>query len=62
MMSLQLTPEDFHTNSQMMSRVVSFMIRQGQNMFKVPPKLATDIRAYWMEKENHKVNIVNQYA
>lgn len=33
------------------------MIRQGQTMFKVPPKLATDIRAYWMEKENHKVNM-----
>jgi len=34
------------------------MIKQGQTMFKVPPKLATDIRAHWIEKENHRVCII----
>ncbi|CAB3375134.1 Hypothetical predicted protein [Cloeon dipterum] len=50
----KLSPEEFHANSQLMSRVVSFMIKQGNNMFKVPPKLATDIRAYWADKDKAK--------
>ncbi|XP_059478540.1 rho GTPase-activating protein 19 isoform X1 [Neocloeon triangulifer] len=57
----KLTPEEFHTNSQLMSRVVSFMIKQGKAMFKVPPKLATDIRAYWAEKENHKAKVAEDH-
>lgn len=27
------------------------MIRKGMELFEIPPKLATDIRAYWMEQE-----------
>ncbi|XP_065338226.1 rho GTPase-activating protein 19 isoform X2 [Cloeon dipterum] len=50
----KLSPEEFHANSQLMSRVVSFMIKQGNNMFKVPPKLATDVRAYWADKDKAK--------
>ncbi|KAJ1525898.1 hypothetical protein ONE63_009087 [Megalurothrips usitatus] len=47
----KLTPEALHTNSQIMSRVVSFMIKQGPVLFQIPVQLATDIRAYWSSRE-----------
>jgi len=27
------------------------MIRKGTELFEIPPKLATDIRVYWVEQE-----------
>jgi len=47
----KLTPEALHINSQNLSCLVAFMIRKGTEMFEIPPKLATDIRAYWVEQE-----------
>ncbi|XP_026275162.1 uncharacterized protein LOC113204262 isoform X2 [Frankliniella occidentalis] len=47
----KLSPEALHTNSQTMSRVVSFMIKQGPFLFQIPAQLATDIRAYWSTRE-----------
>ncbi|KAK3919501.1 Rho GTPase-activating protein 19 [Frankliniella fusca] len=47
----KLSPEALHTNSQTMSRVVSFMIKQGPLLFQIPAQLATDIRAYWSSRE-----------
>ncbi|XP_067001017.2 rho GTPase-activating protein 19 [Anabrus simplex] len=52
----KLTPEAFHTNAQTMSIVLAFMIRKGPELFEIPPKLATDIRAYWLEDEKRKLN------
>ncbi|CAK9830658.1 Rho GTPase-activating protein 19 [Anthophora retusa] len=47
----KLTPEALHINSQNLSCLVAFMIRKGNELFEIPPKLATDIRAYWVEQE-----------
>ncbi|KAL0121181.1 hypothetical protein PUN28_008691 [Cardiocondyla obscurior] len=47
----KLSPEALHINSQNLSCLVAFMIRKGTELFEIPPKLATDIRAYWMEQE-----------
>ncbi|XP_043669255.1 uncharacterized protein LOC122629650 [Vespula pensylvanica] len=47
----KLSPEALHTNSQNLSCLVAFMIKKGVELFDIPPKLATDIRAYWIEQE-----------
>ncbi|XP_035737732.1 uncharacterized protein LOC118448498 [Vespa mandarinia] len=47
----KLSPEALHTNSQNLSCLVAFMIKKGMELFDIPPKLATDIRAYWIEQE-----------
>ncbi|XP_046431912.1 rho GTPase-activating protein 19 isoform X4 [Neodiprion fabricii] len=47
----KLSPEALHINSQTLSGLVAFMITKGIEMFDIPPKLATDIRAYWVEQE-----------
>ena len=47
----KLSPEALHINSQTLSCLVAFMIRKGIELFEIPPKLATDIRAYWVEQE-----------
>ncbi|XP_034235007.1 uncharacterized protein LOC117641630 isoform X1 [Thrips palmi] len=47
----KLSPEALHTNSQTMSKVVSFMIKQGPTLFHIPAQLATDIRAYWSSRD-----------
>ncbi|XP_012215297.1 rho GTPase-activating protein 24-like isoform X1 [Linepithema humile] len=47
----RLSPEALHINSQNLSCLVAFMIRKGTEFFEIPPKLATDIRAYWVEQE-----------
>jgi hypothetical protein len=51
----QLSPEAIHVNSQTMSGVIAFMIQQGTTLFNIPPKLATDIRAYLAERERRKL-------
>ncbi|XP_011877936.1 PREDICTED: uncharacterized protein LOC105567586 isoform X2 [Vollenhovia emeryi] len=47
----KLSPEALHINSQNLSCLVAFMIRKGTELFEIPSKLATDIRAYWVEQE-----------
>ncbi|XP_017890259.1 rho GTPase-activating protein 19-like [Ceratina calcarata] len=47
----KLSPEALHINSQNLSCLVAFMIKKGNELFEIPPKLATDIRAYWVEQE-----------
>ncbi|XP_076645484.1 uncharacterized protein LOC143354964 isoform X3 [Halictus rubicundus] len=47
----KLSPEALHINSQNLSCLVAFMIKKGIDLFEIPPKLATDIRAYWVEQE-----------
>ncbi|PNF26273.1 hypothetical protein B7P43_G02660 [Cryptotermes secundus] len=52
----KLSPEAIHLNSQTMSRVIAFMIQQGTTLFNIPPKLATDIRAYLAERERRRLS------
>lgn len=47
----KLSPEALHVNSQNLSGLVAFMIRRGKELFEIPQKLATDIRAYWVDQE-----------
>ncbi|XP_057340181.1 uncharacterized protein LOC130677435 [Microplitis mediator] len=47
----KLSPEALHINSQHLSCLVAFMIKKGEELFEIPVKLATDIRAYWVEQE-----------
>lgn len=47
----KLSPEALHINSQNLSCLVAFMIRKENELFEIPPKLATDIRAYWVGQE-----------
>lgn len=51
----QLAPESLHTISQNMSGVISFMITKGTELQDVPTKLATDIRAYFVEQRRKRV-------
>lgn len=51
----KLPPETLHTNSQMLSGIISFMITQCTHLFEVPKKLAVDIKAYYSERERRKV-------
>lgn len=37
-----------------MSSVISFMIVKGSVIFDIPPKLATDIRAYFVEQKRKR--------
>ncbi|XP_014207890.1 uncharacterized protein LOC106638987 [Copidosoma floridanum] len=47
----KLSPEALHMNSQNLSGLVSFMIQKGTKLYEIPPKLSTDIRAFWVEQE-----------
>lgn len=47
----KLTPEALHATAQNLSGIISFMITKGSQIFDIPPKLATDIRAYFVEQK-----------
>ncbi|XP_033252402.1 rho GTPase-activating protein 19-like [Drosophila miranda] len=47
----QMPPEALHYTAKKMSSIVSYMIQQGLEIFEVPGKLATDIRAYFLERK-----------
>ncbi|XP_033254786.1 rho GTPase-activating protein 19-like [Drosophila miranda] len=49
----QMPPEALHYTAKM-SSIVSYMIQQGLEIFEVPGKLATDIRAYFLERKRKK--------
>ncbi|KAF5294743.1 hypothetical protein FQA39_LY00227 [Lamprigera yunnana] len=46
-----LSPEDLHTNSKNLSRLVSIMITKASELFTIPPTLAIDIKAYYSNIE-----------
>uniref|UniRef100_A0A182NRW9 Rho-GAP domain-containing protein n=1 Tax=Anopheles dirus TaxID=7168 RepID=A0A182NRW9_9DIPT len=48
------SPEALHTTAQHMSGIVGLMIKTGPRLFHIPPKLATDIRAYFVEQRRRK--------
>lgn len=49
-----LSPEALHVISQQMCSIISFMIKTGSKLFHIPPKLATDIRAFFVERKRRK--------
>lgn len=51
----KLTPEALHSISQNLSGMISFMITKGEELQNIPPKLATDIRAYFLEQKRKKI-------
>lgn len=51
----KLSPETFHTDSQVLSGIVSFMITQCANLFEVPKKLAVDIKSFYSERERRRI-------
>lgn len=55
-----MAPENLHVMAQNLSRVVAFMISSGLKLFRVPPTLATDIRAYWDQKKLSPDSYVNK--
>lgn len=55
-----MTPENLHVTAQNLSRVVTFMISSGVKLFRVPPTLATDIRAYWDQRKLSPDSNVNK--
>ncbi|XP_033255210.1 rho GTPase-activating protein 19-like [Drosophila miranda] len=50
----QMPPEALHYTAKKMSSIVSYMIQQGLEIFEVPGKLDTDIRAYFLERKRKK--------
>uniref|UniRef100_A0AAG5CYW1 Rho-GAP domain-containing protein n=1 Tax=Anopheles atroparvus TaxID=41427 RepID=A0AAG5CYW1_ANOAO len=50
----KLGPEALHTVAQQMSGIVGFMIKTGLRLFHIPARLATDIRAYFVEQKRRK--------
>ncbi|KAH8252506.1 hypothetical protein KR032_000289, partial [Drosophila birchii] len=50
----QLPPEVLHYQAKKMSSIVSYMIVRGVDIFEVPGKLSTDIRAYFLERKRKK--------
>ncbi|XP_053691330.1 serine-rich adhesin for platelets-like [Sabethes cyaneus] len=50
----KLSPEALHTTAQQMCGIISFMIRTGLRLFHIPPRLATDIRAFFVERKRRK--------
>ncbi|XP_065369729.1 serine-rich adhesin for platelets isoform X2 [Calliphora vicina] len=49
-----LPPEALHYLAKKMSSIIAYMIIRGHDIFSVPAKLATDIRAYFLERKRKK--------
>lgn len=49
-----LPPEVLHYTAKRMSSIVAYMINRSTEIFAVPAKLATDIRAYFLERKRKK--------
>ncbi|KAL1461566.1 hypothetical protein WDU94_013450 [Cyamophila willieti] len=47
----KLSPEALHTSAAILSKILVFMIDNGNEIFLVPDTLATDVKAYWAKKE-----------
>ncbi|XP_058822013.1 serine-rich adhesin for platelets isoform X2 [Topomyia yanbarensis] len=50
----KLSPEGLHATAQQMCSIISFMIKTGPRLFHIPPKLTTDIRAFFAERKRRK--------
>uniref|UniRef100_A0A1I8NT21 Rho-GAP domain-containing protein n=1 Tax=Stomoxys calcitrans TaxID=35570 RepID=A0A1I8NT21_STOCA len=49
-----LPPEALHYLARKMSSIISYMVIRAHEIFNVPAKLATDIRAYFLERKRKK--------
>lgn len=49
-----LPPEVLHYTAKRMSSIIAYMITRNLDIFAVPAKLATDIRAYFLERKRKK--------
>ncbi|KAH8369530.1 hypothetical protein KR093_000029, partial [Drosophila rubida] len=49
-----LPPEVLHYTAKRMSSIIAYMIARNLDIFAVPAKLATDIRAYFLERKRKK--------
>ncbi|XP_011192366.2 uncharacterized protein LOC105218465 isoform X1 [Zeugodacus cucurbitae] len=49
-----LPPEALHYISKTMSSIIAYMVCKGQEIFEMPAKLSTDIRAYFVERKRKK--------
>ncbi|KAM8712050.1 hypothetical protein ACLKA7_012553 [Drosophila subpalustris] len=49
-----LPPEVLHYTAKRMSSIIAYMISRNLDIFAVPAKLATDIRAYFLERKRKK--------
>lgn len=49
-----LPPEALHYVAKKMSSIIAYMIYKGAEIFEVPGKLSTDIRAYFLERRRKK--------
>lgn len=49
-----MPPEALHYVARKMSGILAYMFAKGLDIFEVPPKLATDIRAYFLERKRKK--------
>ncbi|XP_034476173.1 uncharacterized protein LOC117783094 isoform X2 [Drosophila innubila] len=49
-----LPPEVLHYTAKRMSSIIAYMITRNMDIFAVPAKLATDIRAYFLERKRKK--------
>lgn len=50
----KLSPEALHATAQQMCGIISFMIKTGSRLFHIPPKLATDIRAFFVDRKRRQ--------
>lgn len=50
----KLTPENLHINAQTLSVITAFLITKSSEAFRIPQKLAVDIRAYFLEHDRRK--------
>lgn len=50
----KLSPEALHATAQQMCSIISFMIKTGSRLFHIPPKLATDIRAFFVDRKRRQ--------
>jgi hypothetical protein len=55
---LQLPAEELYQITQNLSHIVIYMINLGFDLFKIPPNLAVDIRAYWSKKSLQPVKVL----
>lgn len=55
--NLQLPAEELYQITQNLSHIVIYMIKLGFDLFKIPPNLAVDIRAYWSKKTLQLVKV-----
>ncbi|CAO1404509.1 unnamed protein product [Diamesa tonsa] len=50
----KLQPEILHQTATTMTRMISYIIASGTNVFAVPDQLSTDIRAYFAEQKRRR--------